>query len=107
MPGLRSGNDAPPDSSLGELRVADSRAGLRWVDTICLTRICLWRIIDVWQTSSDPAGRADFCSLLAGAQTMKKWSEIKARKMSPERIARVRTEAAEELRALFEADLDR
>lgn len=31
---------------------------------------------------------------------MKKWSEIKARKMSPERIARVRTEAAEELRAL-------
>jgi DNA-binding XRE family transcriptional regulator len=31
---------------------------------------------------------------------MKNWSEIKAQKMSPERIARVRKEAAEELRTL-------
>jgi DNA-binding XRE family transcriptional regulator len=31
---------------------------------------------------------------------MKKWSEIKAQKMSPDRVARVRKEAAEELRAL-------
>ena len=31
---------------------------------------------------------------------MKKWADIKAQKMSPERIARVRKEAADELRAL-------
>jgi DNA-binding XRE family transcriptional regulator len=31
---------------------------------------------------------------------MKKWADIKTQKMSPERIARVRKEAAEELRAL-------
>jgi DNA-binding XRE family transcriptional regulator len=31
---------------------------------------------------------------------MRKWADIKARKMSPERIARVRNEATEELRAL-------
>ncbi len=31
---------------------------------------------------------------------MKKWADIKARKMSPEHIARVRKEAADELRAL-------
>lgn len=31
---------------------------------------------------------------------MKKWADIKARKMSPERMQRVREEAAEELRAL-------
>jgi DNA-binding XRE family transcriptional regulator len=31
---------------------------------------------------------------------MKKWADIKARKMSPERIERVRKEAKDELRAL-------
>ena len=31
---------------------------------------------------------------------MKKWADIKARKMSPERIERVRKEARDELRAL-------
>ncbi|MEO8905411.1 MAG: helix-turn-helix transcriptional regulator [Polyangiaceae bacterium] len=31
---------------------------------------------------------------------MKKWADIKARKMSPERVERVRKEAKEELRAL-------
>jgi DNA-binding XRE family transcriptional regulator len=31
---------------------------------------------------------------------MKKWADIKAQKMSPERVERVRKEAAEELRSL-------